>query len=312
LTLVQLEYIVALDNYRHFAVAAEKCFVTQPTLSIQIQKLEDTLSVIIFDRSKHPVEPTEIGLKIIDQARLILSESKKIGALIDDEKHEIRGEIKIGVLPTLAPYLIPLFVSPFVEKYPLTSLQVSEFTTDTLISNIKNDQVDVGLLISPIQDPELVEYSLFYEPFFVYVSHRHPLYKNQTIDPEGLQTDGLWLLNEGHCFRNQTLNICHTDLKKQSNNRVLYESGSLEALKKMVDKRGGFTLLPELFMLDMSKDDKSKVRSFKDPVPTREVSMVVKKSFMKKNLLEALHKEILNCLPPILATRKSTNVIKFR
>lgn len=311
MTLVQLEYIVALDNYRHFAVAAEKCFVTQPTLSMQVQKLEDTLGAIIFDRSKHPIAPTEIGKKIIAQAHAILSESKKINEIIEGEKNEIKGEIKIGAIPTLAPYLIPLFVSSFVEKHPMVNLQVAEYPTDSLTSMLKLDQIDIALMVSPIQDPDLTEHPLFYEPFFAYVSHHHQLYSDQLIEPDGLRTDGLWILNEGHCFRKQTLNICHADLKKRYNNRVLYESGSLEALKKMVDKRGGFTLVPELFTLDMSKDDKTKLRPFKEPVPTREVSIVVKKSFIKKKLLNAFHKEILQCLPPMLATQKSTNVIKF-
>ena len=311
MTLVQLDYIVALDNYRHFAVAAEKCFVTQPTLSMQIQKLEETLGVIIFDRSKHPVEPTEIGTKIIEQARQILSESKKINEIIDDEKNEIKGDIRIGSIPTLAPYLMPLFISSFVDNYPLINLQVSEHVTDDLVSMLKRDQLDVAILVTPVNDPELVEYPIFYEPFFAYVSHHHDLYDNQNIDPKSLKTDGLWILNEGHCFRKQTLNICHADLTERYNNRVLYESGSLESLKKLVDKRGGFTLLPELYTLDLSKDEKSRIRTFNEPVPTREVSLIVKKSFMKKKLLDALHKEIQESLPPIVSTKKNNNVIKF-
>lgn len=311
MTLVQLEYVVALDNYRHFAVAAEKCFVTQPTLSMQIQKLEDMLGVIIFDRSKHPVEPTEIGQKIIEQARIILSESKKVNEIIDNEKSEVTGDVRIGAIPTLAPYLIPLFISSFVTNYPEVNLQVSEQMTDSLVEMIKKDQIDVGILVSPINDPDLLEFPLFYEPFFAYVSHRHLLYNNNTIKSDALTTEGIWLLDEGHCFRNQMLNICKSSISERYNNRVLYESGSLEALKKLVDKSGGFTLVPELFTLDMGKDEKAKLRGFEEPVPTREVSLIVKKSFMKKKLLDALHKEIKNSLPPIIKTRKNENVIKF-
>lgn len=302
---------MALDNYRHFAVAAEKCFVTQPTLSMQIQKLEDMLGVIIFDRSKHPVEPTEIGQKIIEQARIILNESKKVNEIIDNEKSEITGEVRIGAIPTLAPYLIPLFISSFVENYPEVNLQVSEQMTDSLVDMLKKDQIDVGILVSPVNDPDLIEYPLFYEPFFAYVSHRHALYNSNNIKSDALTTDGIWLLDEGHCFRNQTLNICKSAVSERYNNRVLYESGSLEALKKLVDKSGGFTLVPELFTLDMDKDEKSKLRGFDEPIPTREVSLIVKKSFMKKKLLDALHSEIKNCLPPIIKTRKNENVIKF-
>ncbi|MEO9965599.1 MAG: LysR substrate-binding domain-containing protein [Reichenbachiella sp.] len=311
MTLVQLEYIIALDNYRHFAIAAEKCFVTQPTLSMQIQKLEDTLGVILFDRSKHPIEPTDIGEQILKQARVIVSESKKISEIIDDEKHEIRGDVKIGVIPTLAPYLVPLFISPFVEKYPKINLQVSEHMTENMLDLIKKDQIDIGILVTPLNESDLQEIPLFYEEFYAYVSHRHPLFEQKSIDSAELKNEGLWILDEGHCFRKQMLNICNAKKAERYNNRVLYESGSLEALKKLVDRRGGYTLLPELFTLDLSKDEQSKLRKFSEPVPTREVGLVVKKSYAKKKLLEAMHKEILANMPPIMVSRKNTNVIKI-
>ncbi|MEO9805426.1 MAG: LysR substrate-binding domain-containing protein [Reichenbachiella sp.] len=311
MTLVQLEYIIALDNHRHFAVAAEKCFVTQPTLSMQIQKLEDILGVILFDRSKHPIEPTEIGVQIIEQARIIIAESKKIDEIIDDEKHEIRGDVKIGVIPTLAPYLIPLFISPFIEKYPKINLQVSEHMTDGMLDLLKKDQLDIGLMVTPLNVDSMQEIPLFYEEFLAYISHRHPLYEHKAVASSELKNEGLWILDEGHCFRSQTLNICNAKKADRYNNRVLYESGSLESLKRLVDRRGGYTLLPELFTLDLNKDERSKLRKFLDPIPTREVGLVVKKSYVKKKLLEALHKEILANLPPIMVSRKNTNVIKI-
>ena len=311
MTLVQLEYIIALDNYRHFALAAEKCFVTQPTLSMQIQKLEDLLGVVIFDRSKHPIEPTLIGEKIINQARVIIAESNRVKEIIEMERNEIKGNVRIGVIPTLAPYLVPLFISSIIEKYPEINLQISELMTDGIISALNKDQIDLAIMVTPLNDSSLREIPLFYEEFSAYTSHHHPLYASQNIDPEQLGTDGLWILNEGHCFREQTLNICKTKKSDRFNNRVLYESGSLEALKRIVDRRGGFTLLPELFTLDMSKDDQSRVRKFKTPIPTREVGIVAKKSYAKKKLLEAIKKEILSTLPPIMVSRKNTNVVKF-
>ncbi|WP_109832744.1 hydrogen peroxide-inducible genes activator [Reichenbachiella versicolor] len=311
MTLVQLEYIIALDNYRHFAIAAEKCFVTQPTLSMQIQKLEDILGVQIFDRSKHPIEPTPIGEKILEQARTIIAESKKVNEIIELEKNEIKGNIHIGVIPTLAPYIVPLFVSSFVEKYPDINLQISELMTDGLIDQLEKDQLDIGIMVTPLNDNSLKEIPLFYEEFFAYTSHHHSLYNLQDIDAGSLGTDGLWILNEGHCFRKQTLNICKAKKSERFNNRVLYESGSLEALKRIVDKRGGYTLLPELFTLDLAKDEKVKLRSFKDPKPTREVGIVFKKSFAKHKLIQALKEEILSTLPPIMTSRKNTNVVKF-
>lgn len=311
MTLVQLEYIIALDNYRHFAIAAEKCFVTQPTLSMQIQKLEDTLGVTIFDRAKHPIAPTKIGIQLLEQARKIVSESKRIQEIIDDEKHEIKGDIKIGVIPTLAPYLIPLFISSFIEKYPNLNLQINEYMTDHMVDLLKKGEIDIGILVTPLHEEEMQEIPLFYEEFYIYVSHHHPLYSHKTIAPAELKNEGLWILDEGHCFRSQMLNICHTKKEDRYNNRVLYESGSLEALKKLVDRRGGYTLLPELFTMDLSHDERSKLRKFSDPVPTREVGLVVKKSYPKKKLIEAMHKEILVNMPPIMVSRKSANVVKI-
>lgn len=312
MTLVQLEYIIALETHRHFAVAAEKCFVTQPTLSMQIQKLEESLGVVLFDRKKHPIEPTPIGTKIIDQARNILNESKKITELIEDEKHEIQGRINVGIIPTLAPYLVPLFVSSFVEKYPKVKLHISEQTTDNLVKTLRNDQIDIGLLVTPLNEDNFVEKPLFYESFQVYVSHRHKLYKQNIVEPKNLAVDGLWLLNEGHCFRNQSLNICNISDPSKFTGRISYESGSLEALKRMVDRHGGFTLLPELNALSLNSDEKTKLRGFNDPIPTREVSLVVKKSYPKNKLVQAVYNEIIDNLPPIMTSRKNPKIVKWK
>lgn len=312
MTLVQLEYIIALDTYRHFRSAAQKCFVTQPTLSMQVQKLENIMGVTIFDRKKKPIEPTPIGLKIIEQARNIINESKKITELIKDEKHEIQGQINIGIIPTLAPYLIPLFVSSFVTKFQKVKLHISEEVTDNLVKSLKSDQIDIGLLVTPLNEDDFIEKPLFYEAFQAYISHRHKLYQKHIIDPKNLGTDGLWLLNEGHCFRNQSLNICNIKNPTNFTGRIIYESGSLEALKRMVDRYGGFTLLPELNALGLSSDEKTKLRSFQDPVPTREVSLVIKKSYPKNKLVQAVFNEIIENLPPIMTSRKNSKLITWK
>jgi len=280
-------------------------------LSMQVQKLEDILDVVIFDRKKHPIEPTPIGIKIIEQARHILNESKKITALIEDEKHEIKGRINIGIIPTLAPYLVPLFVSSFVEKFPKVRLHISEQVTDNLIQSLKSDQIDIGLLVTPLKEDDFVEKPLFYEAFQAYISHRHKLYQMKSIDPKKLGTDGLWLLNEGHCFRNQSLNICNIKDPPNPTGRITYESGSLEALKRMVDRHGGYTLLPELNAMGLSTDEKMKLRSFQDPIPTREVSLVVKKSYPKNKLVQAIFNEIIENLPPIMTSRKNSKIVKW-
>lgn len=310
MTLIQLEYIIAVDNYRHFGKAAEASFVTQPTLSMQIHKLEEQLGVVIFDRSKQPVVPTDIGKRIIEQARATITESRKIKQLLDDEKGEISGELNIGIIPTLSPYLLPLFIHSFMEKYPNIKVKVEELITEQVVHKLKNELLDIGIIVTPFTDPGLTIKPMFYEEFFAYVSHRSRFYNMEELSVNDIPADDIWLLNEGHCFRDQVLNLCQT--YKERDSRFKYESGSLEALKKIVDKHGGLTLLPELATLDFDKAAKAKMRPFKAPKPVREVSLVMHRSFLKRNLVEALHKEILNAIPDYLKIKKHREVIKWK
>lgn len=310
MTLIQLEYIVAVDTHQHFGRAAEAVFVTQPTLSMQIHKLEDQLGVIIFDRAKQPIAPTEIGKRIIAQARMVLNEAKKIKELVSAEKGEITGGLNIGIIPTLSPYLLPLFINGFIENYPNLSVKVEEFTTDTVIRLLKDEKLDIGIIVTPYDDPDLITQSLFYEEFKAYVSHRSKFFEQGVVSAEEIEDNDIWLLNEGHCFRDQVLNICQT--YKERNSRFKYESGSLEALKKIVDKHGGMTLLPELATIDFDKNSLAKLKPFTDPKPVREVSLVMKKSFLRHKLVEALHKEILDSIPAFINVQKTGEVIKWK
>ena len=242
MTIIQFEYIIAVDNHRHFGKAAEACFVTQPTLSMQIQKLEDQLGVLIFDRGKHPVAPTEIGRRIIAQARMVVSDAKKIGEIIAEEKGEIAGELTVGIIPSLSPYLLPLFVHNFIEKYPKVTLVVKELITEEVIKALHSETLDLGIIVTPYDDTSLIEKLLFYEDFKGYVSAKSPLFQKDKIEAGDISHEELWLLNEGHCFRDQVLNICQSN--PLTDTHFKYESGSLEALKKIVDRHGGLTLLP--------------------------------------------------------------------
>ncbi len=208
MTIVQLEYIVAVDTYRSFVAAAEKCFVTQPTLSMQVQKLEDTLGVKLFDRSKQPVTPTEIGIDIIAQARILLSESEKIKEIITDRQKELSGELKVGIIPTISPYILPKIFNGFVEKYPQVKLIVWEQTTENIIQQLKMGTIDCGILSTPLHESSLIEIPVFYENFVAYASKTSKLYKKKTIDPDDIDMEEIWVLNEGHCMREQVLNIC--------------------------------------------------------------------------------------------------------
>lgn len=314
MTLVQLEYLVAVDTHRHFATAAEHCFVTQPTLSMQLQKLEEELGVQVFDRSRVPVRPTEVGKELIAQARIVLAESKKIQEIVQNQKQELTGELRIGVIPTLAPYLMPLFITNFLKKYPDVRVIVQELLTDQIVEKLNHELLDVGLLVTPLDDKRIREEPLFYEAFMVYVNPDHPLYKQQEIDPLKLDMDDLWVLNEGHCFRSQVLNICNTGGKSKGggSGHFDYKSGSLETLKRIVEMQHGLTLLPELSVLEMAEEKKKLVRPFQEPQPVREVSMVVHRSFLKKKLVGALQQEIMDSLPAEIKSRKKEQVVGVR
>jgi len=297
MTLVQLEYIVAVDTYRSFVTAAEKCFVTQPTLSMQIQKLEDTLGVKLFDRSKQPVIPTEIGQQVIEQARLVLAESSKLHEIIAVHKNELAGELKIGVIPTIAPYLLPKVIMSFTEKYPKVKLSIWEYTTEQIIHNLKIGLLDCGVLSTPLEDKSLQEIPLFYENFVVYTSDSCSMATCQKISADEINVAETWLLNEGHCMRNQVLNICKRKNTTDTTRGFEYNTGSVETLKRMVDLNAGMTILPELSLSDFSPEQMKKVKHFMEPVPAREISIVTHRNFLKRSLINSLKKEILEIIP---------------
>lgn len=308
MTLVQLEYIVAVDTYRSFVSAAEKCFVTQPTLSMQIQKLEEFLNVKIFDRSKQPVTPTEIGTQIIEQARIVLQESSKIKEIISNQQQDVTGELKIGIIPTIAPYLLPEVIASMLKKYPDLKLLIWEYTTEDIIHHLKTGVIDCGILATPLVDANIAEHPLYYETFVGYVSKNSKLYKKKTIDAQDFEEENIWLLNEGHCMRSQVLNICRST-KNNKLQALTYNTGSVETLIRMVDVNDGTTLLPELSLHDLNNKQLNKVRYFKSPEPVREISLVTHKNFVKKKMLNALKEEILALIPKGMKNRKKKDIV---
>lgn len=309
MTLTQLEYIVALDSHRHFVLASEKCFVTQPTLSMQIQKLEEELGVRIFDRTRQPVIPTEIGAGIIAQARIILREAKMVKELIDDQKDIMTGELRIGIIPTLAPYLLPPLFKRMREKYPQLDLIIKETITEEVIQELKKNRLDCGLVVTPLKDPSIKEDVLFYEELFVYVSRKNALYDKKYVLANDIDPDQLWLLEEGHCFRSQVLNLC--ELRKRSDFHFKYETGNIETLKRMVDKSDGITILPELAVMEFSKSQLKLVKRLKEPSPAREVSVVTHRDHIKTKLIKTLKDEILNIVPTQMQKLKDKKVVEI-
>lgn len=296
MTLTQLNYILAVDRCRNFAQAAKECFVTQPTLSMQIQKLEDYLQIIIFDRSKSPVEPTPMGKKVLEHARHVMHGAQALEELSKSLRGDVAGEFILAVIPTLAPYILPLFVQKFVDEFPRVELKIYENQTDEIIRLLKEGKIDGAILAAPLEVKELVEEHLFYEPFRIFFSPAHELLKKKTIDEKDLNLKEAWLLKEGHCLRAQALQLCQ--YKKLSDNKHLFfEAGSLETLINMVKSSKGFTVLPYLSSVNMSEKDQKCLREFKNHVPVRDVCFVTGPHSMKKSIEKALVKVIRNNTP---------------
>jgi LysR family hydrogen peroxide-inducible transcriptional activator len=308
MTLQQLEYIVALDTHRHFVTAANHCFVTQPTLTLQVQKLEDEMGTLIFDRSRHPIVPTPTGEMIIAKARQILRASKQLKELVNLEKDTMSGSFRLAVIPTIAPYLMPLFLKDFTSKFPDTHLQIKEMESEEIIQALKNDFLDIGIMATPLEESTLREIPMYNEPFLIYSSENHSLYQKSHLKPENLPMRGLWLLNQGHCFRNQVLNICEE--KKNETSSFSYESGSIETLKNMVRSNMGYTLVPELSVID--ELNSPKIQRFESPEPVREISLVVHNSFTKETLIEKIRESILPNIPANFQKGKRFNKVKWR
>ena len=309
MTLTQLEYIVAVDTWHHFAKAAEKCFVTQPTLSMQLHKLEQELGVKIFDRSKQPVVATEAGAEIIAQARRILSERDVLLERVQSRKGFLTGELRIGIIPTLAPYLLPLFIPAFTKKYPLVRLVVTEMTTEITVSRLREGRIDAGILVTPLNENGIREQPLFYEEMVAYVSRKNAAYQKTYVLPQDIDPDKLWLLEEGHCFRSQIVKLCELRRASREGSHFEYEAGSVETLKRMVELNDGITILPELATLNLSSRQSELIRYFRKPSPMREVSIVVHRDFVKKKLIEVMRNEIIQSIPEKIAKNKSTLVV---
>lgn len=309
MTLTQLEYLVAVDTHRHFAEAADACCVTQPTLSMQIQKLEEELGLKIFDRTKQPVIPTELGSRVIAQARTALREAQRIPELIRDQQHTTMGEIRIGIIPTLAPFLLPSLFKNIRERYPQVQLVVKESITEDIIRELKSDRLDCGLVVTPLNDHSIKEEVLFYEELFVYVSKRNALYDKKYVLAADLDPDELWLLEEGHCFRSQVLNLC--ELRQATALSIRYETGNIETLKRMVDRSEGITILPELAVREFGAAQRKRVKQLRDPRPAREVSLVTHRDHLKTRLIDLLKREITQIVPPAMRQLHSKKIVEI-
>lgn len=312
ITLTQLEYIVAVDTHRHFGKAAEACFITQPTLSMQIKKLEEDLEIIIFDRSKQPLIPTDVGIRIIEQARIVLKQAEEINNIVKDHKNQVSGMLRIGIIPTLAPYLLPIFVGNYKKKYPNIFIKVVEATTENIINLLHKDLIDVGVLVTPLNEEKILEKPLFYEEMLIYANSEHKLHSQKTITIEDIATPEIWLLSDGHCFRDQVVNLCSFLGTTDSKLPFHFEAGSLETLMNIVDREGGITLIPELAKATMSQKRAYNVENFTNIKPLREVSLVYSRHYAKHKLINLLWKEIKESVPKELQDENRGTIVEWR
>lgn len=307
MTITQLKYALAIAEHKNFTKAAEKCFVTQPTLSTQIQKLEDELDIKIFDRSKKPIELTEVGEKIIAQARNIVNEAERIQDIVDQQKGFIGGEFRLGIIPTVMPTLLPMFLRNFVKKFPKVKLKIEELTTEDILSRLQDGHLDAAIAATPLEHDIIKERPLYYEPFVAYIPQGHRLQHKSNIEAEDLQLDDMLLLEDGHCFRDGVLNLCKT-FKDTSDDNFQLESGSIETLIKLSDEGLGMTLLPYLHTLDIGDKLKRNLKYFIEPSPAREVSIIYHKSELKIQTINALHDVISGIIRGAIAFQ-NVNII---
>lgn len=307
MTIQQLEYILAVDQFRHFVKAAEHCRVTQPTLSAMIQKLEEELGVKVFDRSMQPICPTPIGVKILHQARIIIAQAGQVKEIINEEKQSLTGTFRLAVLPTITPYLLPRFFPQLVEKYPDLDIRVTEMKTQEIQQALHAGDLDAAIIATSLEDASLVETTLFYEQFYGYISRKEPLFKHEVVRTSDITGERLWLLDEGHCFRDQLMRFCQMNAVKM--HQMAYRLGSMETFMRMVESGKGITFIPELAVLQLTSEQRELVRPFAIPRPTRQIVLITNKEFVRRNLLTVLQKEMQAAVPKEMLTLQAVQCL---
>lgn len=298
-TLTQIEYALAVEKHRHFGKAAEACHVSQPTLSLQLQKLEDELGLTVFDRLRKPILPTDEGRRFLDQAKVVIREHQRLLHMARARTGRVSGEFRLGIIPTVGNYLIPLFVEKFAKAHPDIDLYIEELQTETILQNLRDDRLDGAVLATPLRKKDLKEKPLYYEPFELYVSKSHPLLGKKRLHPSDLDGDQMWMLKDGHCFRDQVVNMCSIDAGVDGVLRnVHFQGGSLDTLRNLVRRSRGYTLIPSLMktLLD-AREIREHVRPFVAPVPTREISFVQRRDDWKSDIADAIQETVLKSLP---------------
>lgn len=298
MTIQQLKYIVALDEQRHFARAAEVCMVTQPGLTIQLKNLEEEIGIKIFDRNKVPLTPTLLGIEIINRAKKILREADDIRDFVINQKNTLEGEVKVGVISTLSPYLIPLFIKAMKVATPKMQFTIKEAYTGHLIQGLETGALDIAIMATPTGSPHLIEHPVFKEPFLAYLNEKHPMAEALYYEMQPSDKPELLLLQDEFCYNAQLLDICGIKDPGKIKEQFLFDISSIETLKNLVRAELGFAIIPELSIIN--EPNSGLFKPFKEPKPVREISLVVSDTFSKKLLLEKMNESIWSCLPDSL------------
>lgn len=294
MTIIQLEYLMAVANCGSFSVAAEHCFVTQPSLSMQIKALEEELGAVLLDRTKKPIIPTAVGEVVLEQARETLRSYNYIRESVAEMRGETAGKMRLGVIPTIAPYLLHKFIPTFVKEYPKVELEISEMVTADIIEALKHDRIDAALVASGTCGEGITEHDLFSDHFYAYVSPSHPLFERSNIRIEDIDFKELILLSRGNCMRDQILELCQAARNIPS--RFYFESGSLDTLMRMVDCTSSMTIIPEMALEFIPQARRNRVKSIAKGTTSRRVALAVSRTYVKQSIVEALRKTILNCV----------------
>ena len=293
MNLQQMEYIVALDTHRHFVKAAQSCGVSQPTLSTLINKLEEELDTVIFDRSAHPIRPTEIGEQIINQAKVVLYNISQLKELSLSEREQNSGRLRLGVIPTVAPYILPKLFQEMRTSQPQIDLQVSEQQTHIIVEKLRKAELDMAILATPLNYDDILEIPLYYEKFLAYISPQESIYQEKEIVASQMPTKHLWVLKEGHCMRNQIFNFC----EEPSDYNGFYEAGSITTLVNIVDENGGYTIIPELHRQLLHREQQENVREFGESAPVREISLIIRQDYVRQKLVNSLVDAVKAIIP---------------
>lgn len=300
MTLQQMEYIVAVDKYRHFAKAAESCGISQSTLSSLVQKLEIELDVTIFDRNNHPVKPTAIGEEIISRAKLLLFNAAQVKELVATRKGESVGKVSLGITSTVAPYLLPKMLKYLSVNHPDIELHVEEARVSTLVLQLERGELDIALLATPLNNDELLEIPVYQERLMAYVSPNEPIYNNLDLQIDRLPVESVWVLREGYCPNRGVFPFCNYRTGRQA----VYEAGSVETLIKIVDENGGYAIIPELHVPLLRKCQQANVRVLTNPEPNREIAFVIHRNFVRERLLNILADTIRTVIPPAMINKR--------